>query len=217
MKKRPFKKTTVPILLLRCNNDVVGTMVNRKALINRNQSVIHRMDSLSSLSVENCNFSFTVDPTNLQTFPAFNANDVSLGTQSTWSWRHNYANPQYYTFSEPFHNYYFSGWNEPYTAQFKIKEHQQNAANRVRVNPHRLNLGIVCLTIRNPQEKKVAMKTGWHSQKDMIAASILSSLFHAGAIKIHFRFFYPTTQNPFISLIKPLEIKLISNLKYDST
>ena len=208
------------LLFLCCNSNVWG-MINRKALVDRNQPIIHCKDSLSSLSIGNGNFAFTVDPTGLQTFPAFYANGVPLGTESTWGW-HCFANPEHYTFSETLRYYNFRGWNEPYSVQFKEKGRQQDAANWFRINPHRLHLGIVGLEITNPQGKQgtlndihqitqkldlwdgliesnytlygkqVHVETVCHPQKDIIAASITSSLFHSGIIKIHFRFAYPS-------------------------
>ncbi len=213
--------TTGLLLLLCCNSNGLGAMIHRKSLVDRNQPVIHSIDSLSSLSVGNGNFAFTVDPTGLQTFPAFYANGVPLGTESTWGW-HSFANPEHYAFSETLRNYNFRGWNEPYAVQFKATGRQQDAANWFRINPHRLHLGIVGLEITNPQGKQgtlndvhhitqkldlwdgliesnytlygkpVAVETVCHPQKDMISAYITTPLLHSGAIKIHFRFAYPT-------------------------
>ena len=65
--------------------------INRLALVNRNNPQVTAFDSLTSLSVGNGEFAFTVDATGLQTFPEKYAAGVPLGTQSQWGW-HSYAN-----------------------------------------------------------------------------------------------------------------------------
>ena len=54
------------------------------------------MDTLSSLSVGNGRFAFTVDATGLQSFPDVYAKGVPLGTQSEWGW-HSFPNTNGYT------------------------------------------------------------------------------------------------------------------------
>ncbi len=68
---------------------MMGTMahaqqstIDRKAVVRRHTIHINKADSLSSLSVGNGKFAFTVDVTGLQSFPAFYKGGVPLGTQS---------------------------------------------------------------------------------------------------------------------------------------
>ena len=65
--------------------------IDRRALVERNNPQVAAMDSLSSLSVGNGEFAYTVDATGLQTFPEVYKNGVPLGTQSQWGW-HSFAN-----------------------------------------------------------------------------------------------------------------------------
>ena len=58
--------------------------IDRHALVTRNNPEVTAMDSLSSLSVGNGEFAYTVDATGLQTFPEVYKNGVPLGTQSQW-------------------------------------------------------------------------------------------------------------------------------------
>ena len=60
--------------------------IDRHALVTRNNPEVTAMDSLSSLSVGNGEFAYTVDATGLQTFPEVYKNGVPLGTQSQWGW-----------------------------------------------------------------------------------------------------------------------------------
>ena len=54
--------------------------IDRHALVTRNNPEVTAMDSLSSLSVGNGEFAYTVDATGLQTFPEVYKNGVPLGT-----------------------------------------------------------------------------------------------------------------------------------------
>lgn len=73
--------------------------IDRKALLQRNNPVVTRIDALESLSVGNGDFAFTVDATGLQTFPENYAQGVPLGTMSNWGW-HYAPNVQGYNFRE---------------------------------------------------------------------------------------------------------------------
>ena len=117
--------------------------INRKALLQRNSPVVHSFDSLSSLSVGNGGFAVTVDATGLQTFPTHYSKGVPLGTQSDWGW-HSFVNPKGYKPEDAYRDYDFGrGRMEPYSVQFNDPGRQQDAANWLRINPHRLHLGVV--------------------------------------------------------------------------
>ncbi|KOS05642.1 hypothetical protein AM493_06040 [Flavobacterium akiainvivens] len=205
--------------LLSCN--AVGQAINRKVLTERNNPHITQFDSLASLSVGNGNFAYTVDATGLQTFPELYAKGVPLGTQSQWGW-HSFPNTEHCKHEEALKNYNFRGKEEPYSVQFKEPGRQQDAANYLRANAHRLHLGYVGLELTkkdgskvNPQDIKdinqtlnlwdglissnyiiegnpVAVQTAVHPDKDQIAVALSSALIKTGQLKINFRFPYPT-------------------------
>src|SRR5215467_4852387 len=62
--------------------------IDRHALVTRHNVSVQRFDSLSSLSVGNGEFAFTVDPTGLQTFPEYFASQKAtpLCTEAQWGW-----------------------------------------------------------------------------------------------------------------------------------
>lgn len=92
---------------------VVASPINRQALVERNCPVVTDFDPLSSLSVDNGEFAFTVDPTGLQTFPEVYAEGVCLGTQAQWGW-HSFPNTAGYTPEETLVEYDFErGHKEP--------------------------------------------------------------------------------------------------------
>ncbi|WP_455592875.1 hypothetical protein [Bacteroides sp.] len=188
--------------------------IDREALVGRNNPQVTAFDSLSSLSVGNGEFAFTVDATGLQTFPEQYKQGVPLGTQSQWGW-HEFANPDKYTHDETLKEYDFGrGKKELYSTQFNEAGRQKEAANWFRVNPHRLHLGVVGFELQDgatpAQFTEVSqtldlwkgviksrftldgvpynVQTSCHPQHDMIAARVESKA-HTG---INFRFPYPT-------------------------
>lgn len=188
--------------------------IDREALVNRNNPQVTAFDSLSSLSVGNGEFAYTVDATGLQTFPDMYAKGVPLGTQSQWGW-HSFANPHNYTHDETLKEYDFGrGKKEPYSTQFNEAGRQKEAANWFRVNPHRLHLGVVGFEMEKEASPArfteidqtldlwkgvinsnfkldgvpFKVQTSCHPQMDMIAANIESTAHTA----VCFRFPYPT-------------------------
>lgn len=188
--------------------------IDREALVGRNNPQVMAFDSLSSLSVGNGEFAYTVDATGLQTFPDMYAKGVPLGTQSQWGW-HSYGNPQNYTHEETLKEYDFGrGKKELYSTQFNEAGRQKEAANWFRVNPHRLHLGIVGFEMdkdaspaRFTEIKQTLdlwkgvidsnfklegtpfkVQTSCHPTNDMIAARIESK----ARTGVCFRFPYPT-------------------------
>ncbi|MBO6234734.1 MAG: hypothetical protein J6N43_04855, partial [Prevotella sp.] len=58
------------VLLLLCSL-VANAKIDRKALVMRNNPEVTAMDTLSSLSVGNGGFAYTVDATGMQSFPEY--------------------------------------------------------------------------------------------------------------------------------------------------
>lgn len=186
--------------------------IDRKAVVERNNPHVSSMDSLNSLSVGNGGFAMTVDGTGLQSFPESYSKGVPLGTMSDWGW-HSFGNPNHYLETESWKEYDFGrGRLEPYATQIKGDKRKKAAGDWFRVNPHRLHLGTMGLSLgNNPslvkqidetldmwngaihsnfmfQNKKYDVTTVCHPQRDMIATQIVSK----GKIALNFRFPYPT-------------------------
>jgi hypothetical protein len=111
------------IYLFTVYNGYAQTKIDRYALVHRHDVINNHFDSLSSLSVGNGRFAFTVDVTGLQSFPDAYAKGVPLGTESEWGW-HSFINTNHYTFDETLKNYFLHGRNIPYSVQ--IKEPERN-------------------------------------------------------------------------------------------
>ena len=95
--------------------------INREAVVRRHTIKVDKIDSLSSLSVGNGNFAFTVDATGMQSFPDAYANGVPLGTESVWGW-HSFPNTDNLRIEEAQKIYELEGRKISYTVQPKEPE-----------------------------------------------------------------------------------------------
>ena len=203
------------VLLLAFHANAIA-QINRKEVVQRHTVHISKADSLSSLSVGNGNFAFTVDVTGLQSFPEYYAGGVPLGTQSVWGWA---TTPGNYNFEETLKEYDFAGRKVSYSVQTKSP-----AVEYFRANPHRLQLGNVAMEITKKNGRLAVLQdiqnidqqldvwTGEISsrftvegdtvkvitladqQEDGVAVSITSSLLQQGRLKIRLRVPEPTGQ-----------------------
>lgn len=222
--KRIYLKEVVGAFLLltavACGNEKVEK-IDRHALVQRHSPKINEFDELSSLSVGNGNFAYTVDATGLQTYPELYSAGVPLGTQSQWGW-HSFPNDKGFKPEETLKHYDFRGWDEPYAVQFNEPGRQQEAANYFRANPHRIHLGYVGLELCKSSGEKVKaqeitqidqtldlwkglvlskyqvegdsvhVQTAVHPNHDRLAVSLGSELIAKKQMAVNFRFPYPT-------------------------
>ncbi|MBN2275847.1 MAG: hypothetical protein JXK95_16080 [Bacteroidales bacterium] len=195
--------------------------IDRKALVQRHNIIVNSMDSLSSLSVGNGSFAFTVDATGLQTFPEYYERGIPLGTQSEWGW-HSFPDTAGYALAETFRAYPYQGRQVDYGVQWNEPGREKDAANYLRQNPHRLHLGVIGLkllkeegSIAEPEDIEsikqsldcwngvissdfalqghpVSIKTCCHQDMDIVASSVRSVLLKQGKLRIILRFPYPT-------------------------
>ena len=197
--------------------------INRQAVAQRHNVHVNKIDSLSSLSVGNGNFAFTVDATGLQSFPNAYANGVPLGTQSVWGW-HSFPNTEKLKIEEAQKVYELEGRKISYTVQPKEPERAKKAVEYFRVNPHRLQLGNIGLEIKMKdgslatvddiknidqqldlwaaiitssfriEDVPIKITTICHQQSDAVSFRIESSLLQQNRIQIRIRFPYPNGQ-----------------------
>lgn len=193
--------------------------IDRKALVTRHNIVVTQFDTLSSLTIGNGSFAFTVDATGLQTFPAYYRNGVTLGTQSDWGW-HSFPNPHHYTLKDIMKEYEYYGRKVPYAYASDETPREQAATKWLRSNPHRLDLGKVGFHIiksdgtpatmddfTNIHQKlnlwtgivhshfevegvPVDVQTVSHQQRDLVSVRVQSPLIAQDRLKVTFRFPY---------------------------
>jgi len=215
------KKYILYLFLLFSFDGATAQQINRKALVERHNITNNRFDSLSSLSVGNGSFAFTVDVTGLQSFPDAYAKGVPLGTESEWAW-HSFINTNHYSFDETLKNYFLNGKNVPYSVELKNPGRNKEAVNWFRQNPHRLQLGNIGFEIIKKDGSTATLKdiqnihqtlnlwtgeihsqftvenipvdvtTYGHQQQDAIAIKVTSPLIKERRIRIRLRFPYPT-------------------------
>jgi protein-glucosylgalactosylhydroxylysine glucosidase len=206
-----------------CSPDVETGRINREQLVTRHQVKVYGIDTLTSLTVGNGQFAFTVDFTGLQSFPELYEKGIPLGTQSEWGW-HSFPNEKNYSFDESLKNYKSHGREIPYAVQWPSGRNQ-DAANYFRQNPHRLHLGIVGLDFFRPNGSVVAAEeiksinqvlnpwngeikssfeidgvpvtvtTFAHQELDLISTQIESPLVERGLLRVKLKFPYPTGQH----------------------
>lgn len=207
-----MKKSILTLCLLFALGSMAQQPINRQKVVGRNNPHVTTMDSLSSLSVGNGGFAMTVDGTGLQSFPQSYSKGVPLGTMSDWGW-HSFANPENYQPEESLRNYDFGrGRKEPYAAQIRDDQRAKAAGDWYRVNPHRLHLGTLGLSLGNDAKqikqidqtldmwegvikssftfkgKAYQVETACDPVLDMIGTRIQSK----GPIAVDIRFAYPT-------------------------
>lgn len=197
------------------------TKIDRLALVSRHNVTISNTDSLSSLSVGNGQFAFTVDATGLQSFPEHYANGVPLGTQSEWGW-HSFVDTAGYKFEESLKMYHANGRDIPYSVQVNQPKHAKEAVNWFRENVHRLQLGNLGFLILKKDGSEAGIKdikdirqqldlwtgkisshftvegeavdveTYGDQQIDAVGAKVTSNLLKEGRLKIRLRFPFPS-------------------------
>jgi len=195
--------------------------IDRKVLVTRHNVVNVAADPLSSLSVGNGRFAFTVDVTGLQSFPEQYDKGVSLGTESEWGW-HSFINTGDLRFEETLKTYDIHGRAVPYAVQWPAPERNKKAADWFRQNVHRLQLGNIGfelikkdgtaavlsdlgdirqeLNLWTGEIKShfmlegipVDVSTVAHPEQDGVAVKVSSALLRQGRLKVRIRFPYPT-------------------------
>jgi hypothetical protein len=210
------------LIILKYNiQNVFAQSIDRHALVTRHNVIVEKPDSLSSLTVGNGKFAFTVDVTGLQSFPGFYANGIPLGTESEWGW-HSFPNVHQYRFEETLKTYHLNGKDISYSVQWNEAGRNKEAADWFRQNPHRLQLGNIGMEIEKEdgstatindiknvhqqlnlwtgeihshftvEKIPVEVITLCHQQQDAIAVKIKSPLLKQGRLHIRIRFPYPT-------------------------
>ena len=163
---------------------VVGSMVaaekiDRFKVVTRHNPYVTKFDSLSSLTVGNGRFAFTVDATGLQTFPRDYSHGVPLGTMSEWGW-HSFPNTEGFQAKDALANHDFHrGHPEYYSLQIKNPERTRRAVDYLRANPHRLHLGTIGLDISD------ASKISGIEQNLDLWTGKIDSKFEYGGMKYH--------------------------------
>ncbi len=211
IKKSLFLFSLISLLACSAGRD---TPIDREGLVKRHNPYLTSPDPLSSLSVGNGEFAFTVDITGLQTFQDAYEQGVPLGTQSQWGW-HSFPNDENFKYEETLKEFDFGkGTPETYPVDRGGGQRDREAYNWFRANPHRLHLGSIGLEVEKHidlsgikeirqeldmwngsihsrftlEEHAVEVQTIGHPYEDGVGARITSG----GKPAVKFHFAYPT-------------------------
>jgi hypothetical protein len=130
--------------------------IDRRALVQRHNPVLHDFDPRAPLSVGNGEFAFTADITGLQSFPQLYDRQMPLCTMSQWGWHTAPGRPAgelkltpYDTFGRPV--------GYPTSSQG-----QKELFDWLRENPHRLHLGRIGFAVDRvePVRQELDLWTG---------------------------------------------------------
>ncbi len=152
----PFIWASLEMEALGYDTENTTAVIDRQAVVNRNNPIISEADPLASLTVGNGHFATTVDVTGLQSFPFDYEAGVPLNAMSDWGW-HKFENTSHLTASESEKAFDMGhGHQEVYAVEYKKAEdgRHKEATEYFRVNPHRLNLGTIGLTFKDADGKE---------------------------------------------------------------
>ena len=153
----PFIWASLEMEQMGFTTDNVMKKINRQSVVSRNNPIITNADPLASLTVGNGHFATTVDITGLQSYPFDYEAGVPLTAMSDWGW-HKFENTAALTAAESQKSFDLGhGHQESYAVEYKKAEdgrHKQ-ATEYFRVNPHRLNLGIIGLELTDNKGNKI--------------------------------------------------------------
>jgi hypothetical protein len=135
----------------------IDLRIDRFALATRHNITLTKPDPLTPLSVGNGEFAFTADITGLQTFPAYYERGMPLGTLSQWGW-HSLPNPQSYRLADVLEDYEIAGRKVPYASGRGRSGGYSPAADWLRANPHRLDLGRIGLRLTKSDGSAAAIE-----------------------------------------------------------
>ena len=158
----PFIWASLEMEMLGYDTQNTTAEINRQAVVTRNNPLITEADPLASLTVGNGHFATTVDVTGLQSFPFDYEAGVPLTAMSDWGW-HKFENTTGLTPSDSEKSFDLGhGHPEVYAVEYKASK--GDAARHVaateyfRVNPHRLNLGVIGLKLKGADGKPIQLK-----------------------------------------------------------
>ncbi|MBR1485482.1 MAG: glycoside hydrolase family 88 protein [Prevotella sp.] len=158
--------------------------IDRNDVVSRHNPVVTKADALSALTVGNGHFATTVDVTGLQSFPFEYGAGVPLTAMSDWAW-HKFENTTGLVPAESLRTLDLGhGHPEVYAVEYKatteagkasssstddnkspassfgeeVTERNVEATKYFRTNPHRLNLGVIGLDLKDATGRKAELK-----------------------------------------------------------
>ena len=153
----PFIWASLEMEKMGYTTDNVMQPINRQEVTERHNPIITQIDPLSSLTVGNGHIATTVDVTGMQSFYDDYENGIPLTTMSDWGW-HSFSNTLRLKREESEKIFNLGhGHDEVYAIEYKNEEdgRRKAATAYYRANPHRLNLGVIGLILKNKSNLQI--------------------------------------------------------------
>ena len=157
----PFIWASLEMEMLGYTTENITASIDREAVLFRNNPLITEADPLASLTVGNGRFATTVDITGMQTYVDDYKNGIPLTAMCDLLW-HSFPNTQNLKPSESEKAFDLGhGHQEVYAIEYKkgrAADRNIAATEYFRVNPHRLNLGAVGLSLKSANGQSIPLK-----------------------------------------------------------
>ncbi len=157
----PFIWASLEMEMLGYTTENITASIDREAVLFRNNPVITEADPLTSLSVGNGRFATTVDVTGMQTYVDDYKNGIPLTAMCDLIW-HSFPNTQGLKPADSEKSFELGhGHPEVYAVEYKkgrADERNIAATEYFRVNPHRVNLGAVGLSLKDAAGQPIPLK-----------------------------------------------------------
>jgi hypothetical protein len=179
--------------------------IDRRALTQRHNPVLTKIDPSAPLMVGNGNIAFTADITGLQTFQDQYSSLVPLMTQAQWAW-HSFPNPQGIAENDGLTQIDVRGKQYPYAYYADWKDASKPAIAWLRENPHRFSLGRLSLylTSRDGKPAQFSALTDTRQSLDLWRGSLTSRFkFDDNDVQVQTRV-HPTLDMVMVELTSPL-------------
>lgn len=206
-----------------------GKRIDRRALVQRHNPAVTKLDPFSALTVGNGEFAFTADVTGLQTFTTECNKEFPLCTTSHWAW-HTISQPALRREDLRLKNFDTYGRAVGYATEARG---QETLFNWLRQNPHRLHLGRIGFELKKTdgspakpddlkncrqvldlwsgiiessfefEGKPVRVQTCCHSELDLVAARIESPLLGTDKFQVLLAFPYGSPEINMADWSKP--------------
>lgn len=178
MAERSLSRIVAAVLLMATVGSSIADAtghIDRHALVTRHNVTLTSPDPLTPLTVGNGRFAFTADISGLQTFAEYHERGTPLCTQSQWGW-HTCPNPEGYRMADALEDYDVAGRKVPYASGAVPSGGYSPAAEWLRANPHRLQLGRIALrlTKSDGSEAKIEDLTDTSQTLDLWAGMLRS-------------------------------------------
>ena len=167
----PFVWASLEMEQMGFTTDNVMKPISRQAVTGRNNPIVTEADPLASLTVGNGHFATTVDVTGLQSYSFEYEAGVPLTAMSDWGW-HSFPNISLLTPAESEKAFDLGhGHKEVYAVEYKASKGDSArhvaATEFFRVNPHRLNLGVIGLDMKDRNGQVIPLQSLSHIRQEL--------------------------------------------------